>query len=128
MQLRLVALNEKLSDKLWLTLYQNSLLNPKLLKKFNIHLSSVEYETLCYHFKDEPRRIQPRFTIYDYKEKDYFVKELELSNDSVLKIRSKDITKRISIVLREKKILTYKEYLIAVALNKYTNQLYTRNY
>lgn len=112
----------------WLALYQQSLLNPKVLKKFGIKLNHLEYENLCYKFKDEPRIPKKKFSFYDEIKDGFFIKYLELSDDTILKVKSRNIEPRIKAVLREKNILTYYEYLTAVTLNKFNNELYTRNY
>lgn len=111
-----------------LLLYREGLLNPKILKKFNIHLNHLEYTALCAKYKDEPRKYYPEFPLYDRRENDYFIKELQLSDGTTIVVKSKDIKQRIARVLRERNILTSKEYATAVYCGAYRGQLYTRNY
>ena len=121
-------LTKKLQNPVYLELYKEGLLDPKSLRKFDLRLSDIEYRSLLYHFRNIQKRYYPDPVLYDSRENNYFIKTLQLSNGLTYTVKSKDIKKRLTVLLRQNNWLTSKEYAIAVILNKYTNQVFTRNY
>lgn len=108
----------------YLKLYKLGLLDPTYIK-----VDDRLYKSLCHEFKGEEREFYPKFSCYDSRRAGWLIKNLQLSDNTVVEIKSKnDIKKRVLAVMRANCWITAKYYAILVALDKYSGQTFSRNF
>lgn len=115
----------KLTSKAqYLKLYKLGLLDPTYIK-----LNDISYKALCHEFEGEEREYYPQFPCYESRRCGWLVKQLQLSDNTTIEIKSKgDIKKRVLSVMRTNNWITAKYYAILVALDKYSGQTFSRNF